>query len=146
MKDVGGDKSTMKITKWKLNQLSQVKAFACIVNSEEQMRLMENQMQMAESCAHIKALTKKAKDSKQKDLREKILAAVPKSKTKLATKHGGVKALTKVQLCALLFSEYQTLDKDSRPKIAVVELLKAKIAENPRSFAVAPPATATVTA
>ena len=34
MKDVVGHKSTINIVKWKLNQLSQVKEFDCIVNSE----------------------------------------------------------------------------------------------------------------
>jgi hypothetical protein len=70
----------------------------------------------------------------------------PEAKTKLATKHGDVKTLTKIQICALLFSEYQTLEKDGGPKHTLVELLQAKIAGNPRSLAVAPPATAAITA
>jgi hypothetical protein len=49
------------------------------------MRLMKNQMQIAESCAHTVALNKKAKDSKQKDFEDKLLAAAPEAKTKLAT-------------------------------------------------------------
>jgi hypothetical protein len=77
----------MKIAKRKLNHLTQVKAYACMVESEEQMRLMQNQMQMAESCAHIDAINKKAKDSKQKDFEGKLLAAAPEAKTKLATNH-----------------------------------------------------------
>ena len=71
---------------------------------------------------------------------------VPESKTKLATKHGYVKALTNVHLCAIPFSEYQTLEKDNGSKIALVELLKAKIVDNPRPLDVAPPATSTITA
>ena len=66
-------------------------------------------MQMAESCAHIKTINKKAKEIKQKDFEENM-ATEPESKIKLATKYGDVKALTKVQLCDLLFYEYQTIE------------------------------------
>ena len=61
---------------------------------------------------------------KQKEFEENIFDAEHESKTKLATKNGYFKALTKVQLCALLFSEFQTLEKDSGTKLALVELLK----------------------
>jgi hypothetical protein len=110
------------------------------------MRLMQNRMQIAAYCAHIDALNKKAKDSEQKDFEDTLMAVAPIAKTKLATKHGDFKALAKIQICALMFSEYQTLEKESETKHTLVELLKAKIAENPRSLAVplSPPASTTV--
>ena len=100
---------------------------------------------MAESCAHIEALNKKAKYIKHKYSEGNILAASPESNKKLSAKNGYFKALTKVQLRALLFSKYQTMEEDSGPKLALVEFLKSKIADNPRSLDAAPPTTATIT-
>ena len=40
-----------------------------------------------------------------------ITDAAPESKAKLSKNHGDVKSLTKVQLCDILLSKYQTLRK-----------------------------------
>ena len=70
----------------------------------------------------------------------------PESKKKLVTKNVFIKDLTKVQICDLLFSKYQMLEKDSEPNLALVELLKSNIYENTGYLAVAPHVTLTIKA
>ena len=100
---------------------------------------------MAESCAHIEALNKKANCSKHKESEDNVLAAAPETKIKLYMNHVDVNALNNLQLCDLQFSKYQKLEKDNGTKLALVELLKANIADNPGSLAVSPRSTGTIT-
>ena len=109
MKDATGEGVTKKIAKRKLNNLGFAHGHCCIVNSDENMKRMKQDLQLADSIAEIKRLETFNASQKKEELQESTRLKAPAAVKKFEESKRDASKLTKAEISALLFVCYGTI-------------------------------------
>ena len=125
LRDHYGERAKRKCAQRKLNNIGLVVGQSTVVNSVENMKRMEEDLQFATACAEISRIEQIGKEEEQKKKTKEFEAHAPDAAKKLGKDPSSVGKLTKNEIEAILYTVYNATVPGSKSKLRKADYVKA---------------------
>ena len=125
LRDHYGERAKRKCAQRKLNNIGLVVGQSTVVNSVENMKRMEEDLQFATACAEISRIEQIGKEEEQKKKTKEFEANAPDAAKKLGKNPSSVGKLTKNEIEAILYTVYNVTVSGTKSKLRKADYVKA---------------------